>query len=252
MTKHPQKVVITTKNTASLTLGIISTVIGVLALLVGWVPFLGLVAIPVAVIGAVLAALGLIIALFKGFRGAGLPLLGGAICVVAVILPLASTGSASVAITETMDEVSREMEQQRQALEEERQREQEQEHSIKAAYIAEHLELYDVSAKYVDSLLDGRVPGVLFKLRNNGERSLDTVEVSVYFKDASGRVIAEEEYLPVLVTEFSFSGEAKPLKPGYVWQMEKGKFYSAKSVPSEWDEGNIVATITDIRFTESE
>ena len=71
MTQHPPEVVITTQNTISLTLGITATVIGVFALLFGWVPFLGLLAIPVAVIGGALAALGLVIALFKGFRGAG-------------------------------------------------------------------------------------------------------------------------------------------------------------------------------------
>jgi hypothetical protein len=252
MTQHPPEVVITTQNTISLTLGITATVIGVFALLFGWVPFLGLLAIPVAVIGGALAALGLVIALFKGFRGAGLPLLGGTICIAAVILPLVSTGSTSVAITATMDEVAREMENQRNALKEESERKQEQENSVKAAYIAEHLELYDVAAKYRDSLLDGRVPGVLFKLSNDGDRSLDKVEVTVYFKDASGRVLAEEDYLPVLVTDFSYSGDAKPLKAGYVWQMEEGKFYAAKSVPSEWDEGSIEAKITDIQFTESE
>ena len=248
MTQPPQEVILTTKNTASLTLGIISVVTGVLALLFGWVPFLGFLAIPIALIGGLLAGLGLVISLFKGFRGIGMPLLGAAICVAAGILPLVSTGGASVAITETMDKAPREMNAQRKALEDEREREQGD--SIKAAYIAEHLELYDVSAKYMDSLLDGRVAGVLFKLRNKGERSLAKVEVTVYFKDQNGNVIAEEEYTPVLVSEFSFSGDNKPLKPGYVWQMEKGKFYAAKSVPSEWKEGSVAASITEIRFTE--
>ena len=32
--------------------------------------------------------------------------------------------------------------------------------------------------------------------------------------------------------------------------MEKGKFYPAKAVASEWDEGSVTAMITDIRFTE--
>jgi len=36
---------ITTKNTVALVLGITSTVIGVIALMIGWVPFLGLLAI---------------------------------------------------------------------------------------------------------------------------------------------------------------------------------------------------------------
>jgi hypothetical protein len=119
-----------------------------------------------------------------------------------------------------------------------------------AAYIADNLELYDVSAKYMNAALDGKVPGVLFKIRNNGEQSLDRVEVTIYFKDASGRIIAEEDYHPVLVSEYSFSGDNKPLKPGYVWQMERGKFYSAKKVPDEWAEGQIDAAITNIKFAE--
>lgn len=136
------------------------------------------------------------------------------------------------------------------AADEERQREQERQAAVKNAYISEHMELYDVTAKNMDSLLDGKVPGVLFKIRNKGDKSLNRVEVTVYFKDASGNIIAEEDFLPVLVSKYSFSGDNKPLKAGYVWQMESGKFYSAKSVPSEWQEGSINAAITDIEFAD--
>jgi len=158
-----QEVVVTTKNTGSLTLGIVAIVIGVLALLGGWVPFLGLLAIPFALIGALLAGVGLLLAMVKGFKGAGMPLLGGAICVAAMILPMVMTGSTSVAIAESADEVARELEAKRQALREERAREKEQEDSLKAGYITQNLELYDLSARYMESVLDGRVPGVLFK-----------------------------------------------------------------------------------------
>lgn len=74
------------------------------------------------------------------------------------------------------------------------------------------------------------------------------VKVTVHFKDASGAVIHEEDYSPVLVSDFSF-GDNKPLKAGYVWQMESGKFYAAKSVPSEWREGSVEARISDVRFS---
>jgi hypothetical protein len=130
------------------------------------------------------------------------------------------------------------------------QREEERLAAMKKAYITEQIELYDVTAGTMDSILDGRIPGVLFKIRNKGDKSLSRVAVTVYFKDAGGDIIAEENFLPVLVREYSFSGDNKPLKPGYVWQMERGKFYSAKSVPSEWQEGSISAAITDIEFAE--
>jgi hypothetical protein len=127
---------------------------------------------------------------------------------------------------------------------------QTEEDVAEATYIAGYLRLYDVSAKHTDSLLDGRVPGILFKVQNTGDKSLDRVEVTVFFKDADGRTIAEEDFLPVLVSEYSFSGDNQPLKAGYIWQMEEGKFYAAKQVPSEWKEGSFEAVITDIEFSE--
>jgi hypothetical protein len=110
---------------------------------------------------------------------------------------------------------------------------------------AEKLELYDFKAKYFDSVLDGRIPGVEFKLRNKGDRALKKVRVVVYFQDANGATIAEEDYTPVLSGGFS---NGTPLKPGYIWQQERGRFLSAKKIPSEWKEGAAFAKITEIQF----
>lgn len=117
----------------------------------------------------------------------------------------------------------------------------------KQAYIG-NVELYDLSAKYHKTYLKENVPGVVFKLKNKGDKTLNEVVVTVYFKDANGTIIAEEDYHPVLVTQYSFGRSNKPLKPNYVWQMERGKFYQAESVPSEWREGAVSAKITNIEF----
>jgi type VI secretion system VasI family protein len=116
--------------------------------------------------------------------------------------------------------------------------------SERSAYI-EKVKLYDFEARYYESVLDGRIPGVTFKLKNDGDKTLNRVEVTVYFKDAKGNTIAEEKFLPVLVREYAI-GDNKPLKPGYIWQIERGKFYTAKSVPSEWGEGSAVAAVTSV------
>lgn len=110
------------------------------------------------------------------------------------------------------------------------------------------VDLYDFQAKYYESVLDGRVPGVKFKLRNRGDRSLKLVEVTVYFQDGNGTTISEEKYFPVNTSSWMEPG--KPLKPQYVWQMERGEFYSAKNVPDEWQEGKATAKITKIEFEE--
>lgn len=118
----------------------------------------------------------------------------------------------------------------------------------KTNYIDNSLVLYDFTSKFYDSEFDGRVPGVDFKIKNAGDKTLKKIEVTVYFKDLSGSVIYDEKFYPVLVTEFGTDNE--PLKPGYIWQQEQGKFYSAKKVPSEWQEGNADAKITDIEFAD--
>jgi hypothetical protein len=118
----------------------------------------------------------------------------------------------------------------------------------KTAYLSQ-VQLYDLSGKYYSTYRHDRMPGVDFKLKNMGDRSLDEVEVTVYFEDVEGSVIHEDSFHPVLVTKYSIR-DSKPLKPNYVWQMEKGKFYMSKAVPEEWKEGDLTAQITDIRFSE--
>lgn len=110
--------------------------------------------------------------------------------------------------------------------------------------------LYDLKSRYHETFLDKRVPGVEFKIRNKGNRTLRKVEVTVYFKDAKGSVIHEKNYTPVLFLKDSYRQNNSPLRPGYIWQIERGKFYQAKSVPSEWKEGSVEARITDIEFSD--
>lgn len=119
----------------------------------------------------------------------------------------------------------------------------------KQAYIS-NVVLYDLKSKYYETYLEKRLPGVEFKIKNKGNKTLKEVEVTVYFKDSSGTIIAEKTYHPVFVNKlsFSFNGNNKPLKPNYIWQMERDKFYKADSVPTEWEEGVVSAKITNIEF----
>jgi hypothetical protein len=115
-----------------------------------------------------------------------------------------------------------------------------------AQYMKDNVEVYDLEASYRDSMLDGRVPGVDFKVRNNGDRTLDTVEVTVVFYNGEGDAIAEDTFFPVIVTSYD---NDPPLRPGYIWQQERGRFYSAKSVPDEWQSGKVTAKVTRIEFS---
>ena len=116
----------------------------------------------------------------------------------------------------------------------------------KQGYIAQ-IELYDFEARFINTYSDERVPAVRFKLKNNGNRTLNKVEVTVYFKDEDGTIIFEEDFNPVLVSEYSFT-DNNPLKPNYIWQPGKGQYYTVEKVPDEWQTGSAIAKITDIEF----
>jgi hypothetical protein len=115
-------------------------------------------------------------------------------------------------------------------------------------YVNQNLHLYDLDARYYDSILNGRVSGVRFKIQNNGTRTLNRVTVRVVFNDAQGSPIAEQEYSPVLVSEYNFEPNNGPLRPHYIWQQPPDRFFTADHVPSEWATGRATATITSIEF----
>ncbi|WP_150273148.1 hypothetical protein [Paenibacillus tepidiphilus] len=111
-------------------------------------------------------------------------------------------------------------------------------------YISNLIEVYDFQAKYYDSLLDGKVPGVTFKIKNKGNKSLGEIELTVYFKDANGNNIAEESYTPVNEMDFDYP----ELKPNYTFQLDNDRFYTAKTVPKEWKAGAAEIKVTSIKF----
>lgn len=116
----------------------------------------------------------------------------------------------------------------------------------KAEYLP-RVKLYEFEASTIDTFVEKAIPSIRFKLKNEGDKTLVKVEVTVYMKDVEGNIIAEKTFHPVLVTRYSF-GDNKSLKPGYIWQLERGKWYTIKDAPSEWDIGNAEAKITDIEF----
>lgn len=115
-----------------------------------------------------------------------------------------------------------------------------------AAYIRDHLKLYDLTARYYDTY-SGKEPGVNFKIKNDGNRTIKRLVVRVVFRDAKGQPIAEEEYTPVTDSEYAFDS-AGPLRPNYIYQNDPEKFWTAKNVPTEWQAGNATASITEVEF----
>lgn len=119
----------------------------------------------------------------------------------------------------------------------------------KMAYL-EKVEITEFVAKRISTYSKKETPAVRISLKNTGDRSLDRVKVVVYFNDKNGKTIFEEDYYPVNVRSISLSGNNKPLKPGYVKEMDKDRYYTIDSPLSDWEDGNAVAKVVDLDFTE--
>jgi hypothetical protein len=75
--------------------GVAALVLGIIAALIAWVPFLGLVAIPVALLGALLGAIGLIYGLISRRGKVATSSIGLLLCLGSVILSMAMTGTVA-------------------------------------------------------------------------------------------------------------------------------------------------------------
>lgn len=116
----------------------------------------------------------------------------------------------------------------------------------KMKYI-DQIEITEFIAKRISTYSDKNIPAYRVSIKNNGSRSLDKIAVTVYFQDSNGNIIFEDEYLPVYVSKYNY--ESKPLKPGYIFEMEKDKYHTVKSPLSTWKEGAATIKITDIEFS---
>jgi len=112
------------------------------------------------------------------------------------------------------------------------------------SYLREGLTLEDVQVAPGERF--GRTEtGVFGTIVNQGQKTLRKVQVRVYFLDAAGRRIGEKDYIPVLVSQFSF-GNNTPLRPGY----RKDFGYSVhEDAPTGWAK-RVEAEIVDIEFAE--
>lgn len=71
----------------ALALGVISVIVGALALLFSWIPLVGLLVIPFAVIGGTLGLVGLVIGLITRRKAFGMPITGVVLCVSSAFFP---------------------------------------------------------------------------------------------------------------------------------------------------------------------
>lgn len=87
-------------------------------------------------------------------------------------------------------------------------------------------------------------PGVFGEVKNNGDKTLDEVEVTIYFLDKQGNPVSEKSYSPVNASARSFGmSDTSALKPKY-----SRKFgYKADDAPSDWSK-KVNVKVTKVQF----
>lgn len=85
---------------ASHSLGIASLILGILAFLICWIPFLGLLGLPLSLLGILLGGIGLLIALFRKGSGIGFPIAGTSLSLLSAITVITITGAAASAVNQ--------------------------------------------------------------------------------------------------------------------------------------------------------
>lgn len=85
-----------------------------------------------------------------------------------------------------------------------------------------------------------------FGIKNNGDKALDKVALTVYFLDAEDKPIYEETY--ALVNSDGIVSFGETLKPGQTKELKGNHFYELDKDLPEWKDGNAKFEITEIKF----
>lgn len=94
---------ITIRHTSTTGIGVASVVLGILACVTCWIPFLGILGIPLALIGVLLGVIGILIGIFRK-TGKGLPFSGIIVSIVSIVITVAVTGKTTEKIAESFKE----------------------------------------------------------------------------------------------------------------------------------------------------
>lgn len=109
------------------------------------------------------------------------------------------------------------------------------------------IEIKEFKTKYIKTYSNDKLAAVQMRLKNLGQKTIKSLQITVYFLDDNGTAIFEDTMYPVNGRSY-FSGD-KPLKSGYVTSMGD-KWSTFEKCPPEWKEGSVRYKITNIEFTE--
>lgn len=113
-------------------------------------------------------------------------------------------------------------------------------------YAEQYIQIKNVNCGYMNSLLNGRIPGITLEIKNTGDKTISKLTLTIYFQDENGNDIYEDNMY--IIDAGSLFDDFGVLKPNYSWKNDNGTFKSFDNVPSEWKEGAIRFEITELKF----
>lgn len=106
----PAITALATQPTRSNSLGIASLILGILAFLICWIPFVAIVSIPLSGLGLLLGIIGIVLAVTRSGYGVGFPIAGSSISALALVIALVMGLGMFVATSGVLSDIADEME----------------------------------------------------------------------------------------------------------------------------------------------
>lgn len=231
MAARPQVVEVRTPAAKSTSgLGIAGLVLGIIACLTAWIPIVGVVSIPLSVLGLLFGGIGLLLALVGRRSGVGMPVAAVVVTLVALGLQVFWIGAIASGPVASARQAAREAiaraEAQQQA----------------AADVEAYVPLVELRSVWAGEA-NGGGTGVFGEVRNGGDRALSRVEVQIRCLAPDGRLLHEQQYCPVGASAASPGGGGR-LDPSDV----RAWGCLLDGAPAGWA-GPVDVSVTAVEFT---
>lgn len=213
-------------------LGVASIISGGIAIAIGWIPFIGFIALPISAIALVLGVIGFIFPLATKKSGLKIPIIGLVISLASLALPFLTTSALINEIDtpefrEAMADIGESFEE-----------------------MSSEDNLAVMSQTEISNLQVGRTdsgePQISFEIKNNSERNLKYVRVDCEFFGKEGQAVYKTEFTPVSHWGAP-AGSVEFLGSGETWFTEDNEFFKIKkSDLEEWDSVTVEVKIGSI------
>ena len=215
-------------------LGVASIISGGIAMAIGWIPLVGLIALPISAIALVLGVIGFIFPLATKKSGLKMPIIGLVISLASLALPFLTTSALINEIDtpefrEAMAEIGESFEE------------------MSSEYNRAIMGQIEISNLQVGRTDSGE-PQISFEIKNNSERNLKYIRVDCEFFGKEGQAVYKTEFTPVSHWGAP-AGSVEFLGSGETWFTEDNEFFKInQSDLEDWDSVTVEVKIGSIEI----